>query len=79
MSSACDLLISLLALCDPTDVTERDIKLGLDLAARNMVPRSWYRIEPLNDDSRAQLLILAAQHPQIRAVILNDVLMIRRR
>lgn len=67
-----DLLVSLLAIADPMQVTERDIRLAIDLAAEDLRPGGTLVLDNVDEGSRQELLRLLNEHPSIRALLVGD-------
>lgn len=63
----CDLLLSLLAIGDPMQVSERDIKMAIDIAASTMKPFETFEIKNTDEGTTEGLLRLLNSHPKLLA------------
>lgn len=76
-----DALIALLVLADPHQVSERDIKLAIDILANDLGPKQTFHITPTelaNEATRKHLLWLLNEHPSLMAISLHDGIVVKK-
>lgn len=73
----CSLLLTLLAIGDPTQVSERDIRLAIDLAAQTLSAGGQFEVNNLNTDSEQALLVLLNENPYLFAVSIDGKIIVR--
>lgn len=73
-----ELLVFLLALADPSQVTEDEIRLAIDLAAKDLQRGGTLVLEDVHRGSQKELLRLLSENPAISAVQFGDDIYVRR-
>lgn len=78
MRNCIEALLALLSIGDAQQVEEREIRLAIDILARETLPGFEVRITEPHEPTRRGLLQLMNAHPELRAVAIGDEIVVKK-